>query len=48
MIGFSGAHTFDSQTALFDEACTWAQESNPAVVLLLTHWNSDGKGLHSD
>lgn len=47
MIGWSGAHSFGDQTGLFDEACAWATATNPDVVLLLTHWNSDGMGCDS-
>ncbi len=44
MIGFSGAHTYTSQLALFDEASVWAVGANPDYILLLTHWNSAGTG----
>jgi len=47
-IGYSGAHTFDSMTTYFDDACTWAAESNPDVLLILGHWNSDGDGCESE
>jgi hypothetical protein len=47
-IGYSGAHTFASMQAHFNDACTWVSEANPAVLLLLGHWNSDGDGCESE
>ena len=46
-IGFSGAHSLDSQVAYFTEACTWAAKENPDVLLLLGHWNNDGYGCET-
>lgn len=43
-IGFSGAHSFDEMTPMFEEACTWAAAANPDVILLLGHWNHIGLG----
>lgn len=43
-IGFSGAHSFDEMTPMFEEACNWAASANPDVILLLGHWNSEGDG----
>ncbi len=47
-IGYSGAHNWASQTSYFTDACNWAASTNPSVVLLLGHWNSDGDGCTSD
>ena len=46
-IGFSGAHSFESQVNYFNEACSFASNSDPAVVMLLGHWNSEGDGCPS-
>ena len=46
-IGFSGAHSFESQVNYFNEACSFASSSNPDVVMLLGHWNSEGDGCPS-
>jgi len=46
-IGYSGAHTYESMIPYFNEACSWATASNPSVVLLLGHWNSDGDGCET-
>ncbi len=45
-IGFSGAHTFESQVEYFNEACTWASNSASTMdsLLLLGHWDHDGNG----
>eukprot|EP01034_Spumella_vulgaris_P034548 gene34548-42612_t len=32
----------------FENACAWASEANPDVLLLLGHWNSDGDGCESE
>ena len=31
-------------TSLIDDACTWASEAQPAVLLILGHWNLEGDG----
>jgi hypothetical protein len=46
-IGYSGAHSYESMIPYFTEACEWAQTANPAVLLLVGHWNSDGDGCES-
>jgi len=33
-IGFSGAHSYASMSTLIDEACAWAAETNPSLVVL--------------
>ena len=35
LIGFSGAHDFDTSKSLFVEACQWASSTNLDVLLLL-------------
>lgn len=47
-IGFSNAHAAPTQQKYFDEACTWASQSNPASVVLLGHWNEDGLGCDAN
>jgi len=47
-IGYSGAHSFASMQQYFKDACNWATESKPDVVLLLGHWNNDGDGCTAD
>lgn len=34
-IGFSGAHDYNSMLPMFEEACLWAAESKPEVILIL-------------
>jgi hypothetical protein len=33
--GFSGAHSFNDSKPMFEEACTWAEQSKPEVILIL-------------
>lgn len=47
-IGYSGAHKYEEMQGQFEEACSWAQSTNPDVILLVGHWNSDGDGCESD
>lgn len=47
-IGYSGAHSFEDTLPYFEEACNWAESVNPAVVLLMGHWNGDGDGCSED
>lgn len=47
-IGFSGAHSFQSTKALFEEACAWATEEDPSAVYLLGHWDKEGDGCDSE
>lgn len=44
MVSFSGAHLYSDQRGMFDEACAWLTESNPAVIFLLGHWNTPADG----
>lgn len=46
--GFSGAHDFTSMQSYFNEACTWAESVDPAVILLVGHWNNAGDGCSSN
>lgn len=43
-IGFSGAHTYESQEKYFVDACTWAAKVGSDVILLEGHWNKEGDG----
>lgn len=43
-LGFSGASNFDEMRPHFQEACSYFDESNPAAIFVLGHWNSDGMG----
>jgi len=43
-IGYSGAYVLDDLLPRMKEACSWAQETNPAIIMLLGHWNSDNDG----
>lgn len=48
-IGYSGAYPYEDTVPYFEEACSWAVSVDPAVVLLLGHWNGDGgDGCDSD
>ena len=48
-IGYSGAYPYEETVPYFEEACKWAVNTDPAVVLLLGHWNGDGgAGCESD
>lgn len=47
-IGFSGAHSFESQLGYFEEACSWASAENADAVLLLGHWDTDNNGCPSE
>lgn len=44
MIGFSGAHNYSQTKGMLIDACKWAIEVNPAIVMLLGHWNEVGMG----
>lgn len=47
-LGFSGAAPFDEMQPHFEEACTYFQESQPAVVFLLGHWNQVEMGCEKN
>jgi len=46
-IGFSGQGTWNDQHAYFDEACTWAQQQDPVLLVLMGHWDGDNDGCAS-
>jgi len=46
-IGFSGEAGWDQSEAYFEEACSWAQQQNPALLVLLGHWDADNLGCAS-
>merc|ERR1711991_129700 len=48
IFGYSGAHTFNETLPYLEEACSWAQIADPAVILLLGHWNDGGYGCDVD
>lgn len=43
-IGYSGAHKIEVMEPYFKEACNWARDNDPDVLLLLGHWHSMGNG----
>ncbi|CAE8598400.1 unnamed protein product [Polarella glacialis] len=43
-LGFSGAAEFNDTLPHFKEACQYFNESKPATVFLLGHWNKDNDG----
>lgn len=45
-IGYSGAHSFEENRPLFEEACLWAKENEHSIftVFLVGHWHRDGNG----
>lgn len=47
-IGYSGAHSFSAMQSYFEEACNWAVDAKPDVLLLLGHWNNEGDGCDAD
>eukprot|EP00928_Gymnodinium_smaydae_P100755 TRINITY_DN995_c1_g1_i1.p1 TRINITY_DN995_c1_g1~~TRINITY_DN995_c1_g1_i1.p1 ORF type:complete len:667 (-),score=89.54 TRINITY_DN995_c1_g1_i1:470-2398(-) len=44
LIGFSNAYSWEENLPYFQEACAWANASNPALVMLLGHWNGVNDG----
>lgn len=43
-ISFSGQATWEDYEANFQEACSWASDQDPALAVLMGHWNRDNKG----
>jgi len=43
-IGFSGQGTWNNQRNYFEEACSWAQTQDPALLVLMGHWDGDDMG----
>ena len=41
-MGFSGAYEFRDISTLFADACQWISEVDPALVLVVGHWNDAG------
>lgn len=46
-LGFSGGASFEDMRLHFQEACHYFEESKPAVVFLVGHWNTEGDGCQS-
>eukprot|EP00440_Ansanella_granifera_P028054 gb/GFBE01030478.1/.p1 GENE.gb/GFBE01030478.1/~~gb/GFBE01030478.1/.p1 ORF type:complete len:465 (+),score=107.55 gb/GFBE01030478.1/:1-1395(+) len=46
-LSFSGAAGFNDLKPHFQEACQYFEQSKPAVVFLLGHWNGEGMGCGS-
>lgn len=44
VIGFNGANKYDDISSYLDDSCEWASSINPALVVLLGHWNVDNDG----
>merc|ERR1712224_291075 len=43
-ISFSGQATWEDYGPYFKEACSWVKEEDPALIVLMGHWNKDNKG----
>jgi len=46
-IGFSGEGGWNQQLPYFQEACNWAEAQDPALLVLLGHWDGDNMGCAS-
>merc|ERR1712139_444346 len=46
-IGFSNQADWEYQSNFFQEACDYVQEQNPALLVLLGHWNKQDMGCAS-
>lgn len=46
-LGYSGAHTWESQAHLFREACSYFASEQPSQVYLLGHWNQEELGCEA-
>lgn len=47
-ITFSGAHTKDIMDPMFEEACRWVADVQPAYVFVIGHWSSEKLGCAPD
>jgi len=46
-IGFSNSYDWEVTEPYFQEACQWVNDTNPALVVIIGHWNSGGLGAPS-
>eukprot|EP00929_Paragymnodinium_shiwhaense_P012402 TRINITY_DN11956_c0_g1_i2.p1 TRINITY_DN11956_c0_g1~~TRINITY_DN11956_c0_g1_i2.p1 ORF type:complete len:487 (-),score=69.27 TRINITY_DN11956_c0_g1_i2:555-2015(-) len=47
-VGFSNAYTRSQTQQLFSEACAWAAPLNPALFVLVGHWDAPNLGCAAD
>lgn len=45
---YSGGYSLEDSKPYFQEACRWAVKEQPAVILLVGHWNFGGDGCDLD
>merc|ERR1712050_796064 len=43
-IGFSNSYEWNATEAHFAEACQWVENTKPALVFLMGHWNGENAG----
>jgi hypothetical protein len=46
-ISYTGAASWSDQYSYFAEACSWVESHNPALVVLMSHWDADNLGCAS-
>merc|ERR1711920_1033615 len=44
LIGFSSSYDWDVSLPYFQEACEWVGSTQPALAVLVGHWNSQNSG----
>jgi len=46
-IGFSNAYSWSASLPHFQEACSWAGNAKPSLLIMIGHWNYKGDGCPS-